>query len=90
MIRPESPPEEFRNSYIPPPAILSQHPNHHKGGAEAGIYYSTPSEIEVAERKKQRVLTKEGVFVSRDIRSPQGSMDSDRDHGVRPKLGEGV
>ena len=41
------------------------------------------------ERKQQRVLTKDGVFMSREMRSPQGSIDSDRDHGVRPKLGEG-
>lgn len=57
------------------------------GGEAGGIYYSTPAEI--VERKQQRVLTKDGVFVSRDMKSPPGSMDSDWDHGVRPKLGEG-
>lgn len=59
------------------------------GGGEQpphqGIYYSTPSEA--VERKQHRVLTKDGVFVSRDI---QGSVESiNRDQGVRPKLGEG-
>ena len=35
------------------------------------------------------MLTKDGVFVSIDVKSPQGSMDSDRDQGVRPMLREG-
>lgn len=71
------------NSHIPPPAILQ---NSGGGGAESDIYYSTPSEV--VEKRQQRVLTKDGVFVSRDVRSPQGSADGS-DHGIRPKLGEG-
>ena len=77
------------NSHIPPPAILSQR----GGGPEPEIYYSAPPEI--VEKKQQRVLTKEGVFVSRDVHSPHGGAEIGdprgefSDPGIRPKLGEG-
>ncbi len=47
------------------------------------------------EKKQQRVLTKDGVFVSMDVQSPHGGAEMGdprgefRDPGVRPKLGEG-
>lgn len=80
------------NSVIPPPAILSQHSTHQQqqqqrgGVAEAGIYYSTPSEL--VEKKQQRMLTKEGVFVSCDannVRASQASLDSNSD-GLRTRM----
>jgi hypothetical protein len=90
VIRSDSPLGGYHaNSHIPPPAILSQHPNHVGSGGEpgSGIYYSTPAEI--VERKQQRMLNRDGVFMSRDVKSPQGSVESDRDPGVRPMLREG-
>ena len=84
------------NTHIPPPAILNQQQQHPGGGGqrgldESGIYYSTPSEMppQAVEKKQQRMLNKDGVFVSRETaRISPDSVESNGDIG-RPRMREG-
>ena len=84
----ESPMPSGMNSIPPPPIIRKQLDSTNSGD---NIYYSTPAEmLELSSRGASRVLNEEGVFVDRDTHTSHSSLDSNRDQGVRPRLGEGM
>ena len=82
------------NSHVPPPAILGQPSDHVQQqqppstglhgdpDPDTGIYY-TPQNNSSMEKKQQRMLTKDGVFVSRNVSSPSDSIEHSARDGVR-------
>ena len=76
-------------THIPPPAIIRQPPRDiESSSSSSDVYYSTPAEL--AERGSGRVLNEQGVFVDQEkVRSSVSSADSNKEPGLRPRLGDG-
>ena len=87
--RSESPPL-IMTLPIPPPPILHQPWRTDTDSESAGIYYSVPSEM--SDTGMSRVLSEQGTFVDQERRTStsHSSVESGRDGGLRPRLGEGT
>ena len=87
--RSESPPL-IMTLPIPPPPILHQPWRTETENESAGIYYSVPSEM--SDTGASRVLSEHGTFVDQERRTStsHSSVDSGREGGLRPLLGEGT
>lgn len=87
--RSESPPL-IMTLPIPPPPILHQPWRTDTDNESVGIYYSVPSEM--SDTGMSRVLSEHGTFVDQERRTStsHSSVDSGREGGLRPLLGEGT